>query len=390
VSGARWIVARREVTERLRSRAFRIGTAIQVAAVVVLLAVAALTSGGEDTKKVGLVGPASEAYAAPLQAAGPALDASVETEPLDDRAAAVRAVRDGDVDAAVIDGRTVLVKDDPEDTLAAVVQETRRQLALRDALQQAGADRAQVQSALDPPPLAVEALEPQNADLGERQGVAFIAILLLYFAIFTYGLSVASGVVEEKASRVVEVVLSAISPRDLLAGKILGLGAVGLVQFALTVAVGVIGAQVVESIDLPGITAGWGLLLAAWFVLGYLLYACLYAVAGALVSRQEDLGSSTSALNMIVVAAYIGSFISLQNPEGTLMTVLSFIPVSAPMAMPARWLVTDVPAWELIASFALTLVTTLAMLRLATAVYSNAALRMGPKLSLRAALASRR
>lgn len=390
MSGARWIVARREISERLRSRPFRIGTLIQLAAVVVLLAIAALTSGGEDTKKVALVGAASQAYAAPLQAAGPALDAKIETETLPDRAAAVRAIDDGDADAAVIDGRTVLVEDDPRDTLAAVVQETRRQLALREALERAGADAAQVRRALDPPALRVVALEPENADRGERQGIAFVAVLLLYFAIFTYGLSVATGVVEEKASRVVEVVLSAITPRELLSGKILGLGTVGLLQFAATVAVGVVGAQVVESVDLPGITAGWGVLLAVWFVLGYLFYACLYAVAGALVSRQEDVGSSTSALNMIVVAAYVGSFIALQDPEGTLLTVLSFLPVSAPMAMPARWLVTDVPAWELAVSFALTIVATLAALRLATAVYSNAALRMGPKLSLRAALAARR
>jgi ABC-2 type transport system permease protein len=137
------------------------------------------------------------------------------------------------------------------------------------------------------------------------------------------------------------------------------------------------------------VSIGSVLLVVLWFLLGYALYACLYAVAGALVSRQEDLQSTTGALNMVVVGSYILSFTALQSPDGLLMQVLSWVPVTAPMAMPARWLVTDVPAWELLGSVALALVSIVAALRLATLVYSRAALRIGPKLSLRSALASR-
>jgi ABC-2 type transport system permease protein len=390
VSGPRAIVARREIAERLRSRAFRIGTALQVAAVVVLLIVASVSSGGDDTKHVVLAGDASQQYAQPLRAIGPALDATVETTAVGDRAAAVSLVRDGDADAAVVDGREVVVDDDPEDTLAAAIQSVRRELALRDALDGAGVPPAALRSALDPAPLTVAVLDPGDDDLGARQGVAFIAILLLYIAIFTYGMWVATGIVEEKASRVIEVVLSAIRPRELLAGKVAGLGLLGLGQFALVVAVGVIGANLLDNVDLPEITAGWAALIVLWFLLGYALYACLYACAGAIVSRQEDLQSSTGALNMIVIGAYILSFVALQEPEGMLMKVLSFLPPSAPMAMPARWLVADVPAWQLIASVALTLLAIAALLRLATLVYSRAALRMGPKVSLRSVLAPAR
>lgn len=390
MSGARWIVARRELTERLRSRAFRIATVIQLAAVVVLLVIAALTSGGSDAKTVALVGPASAPYAEPLRAAGPALDATIRTRTLPDRAAAVRAVRDEQVDAAVVAGREVLVKDDPDDTLAAVVQQTRRQLALRDALERAGVGGAQLRRALDPAPLTVRALDPANDDQEERGGLAFIAVLLLYLAIFSYGLSVATGVVEEKASRVIEVVISAIPPRELLAGKIIGHGLLGIGQFALTVAVGVAGARLIDAIDLPSLTVGWGLLLALWFAIGYAMYACAYAVGGALVSRQEDLGSTTGALNFVVIGAYLLALIALQDPDGVLLTVLSFVPPSAPMAMPARWLLTDVPAWQQLAAVALSLAAIVALLRLATTVYAAAALRMGPKLSLRSVLAARR
>ncbi|MDW5597583.1 ABC transporter permease [Conexibacter stalactiti] len=389
MNSPRWLVARRELTERARSRAFQVGTAIQLVAILVVLAIAAFTGGGDETKKVALVGAASQPYAQALQSAGPALDATIETTAYDDRAAAVRAVEDGDADVAVIDGREVLVEDDPDDTLAAAVQATRRQLALSDALDRAGVPAAELSAALDPAPLRVQVLEPENEDRGARQGIAFIAVLLLYLAIFTYGLWVAGGIVEEKSSRVIEVVLSAIRPRELLAGKIVGLGLLGLAQFVLVLIVGVAGAQLLDAVDLPHVTVGWVAIIALWFLLGYALYACLYAVAGALVSRQEDLQSSTGALNMVVIGAYILSFVALQSPDGGMLTVLSFLPPSAPMAMPARWLVTDVPTWQLLVSIALTLVAIVAMLKLATAVYSRAALRIGPKLSLRGALASR-
>ena len=389
MTGARWLVARRELTERARSRAFQIGTAIQLVAIVVVLVIASVTGGGDDTKTVALVGPASQPYAQALRAAGPALDASVKTRAYPDRAAAAKAVEDGDADAAVIDGAEVLVEDDPSDTLAAAIEATRRQLALRDALDRAGVPPAQLQAALDPAPLPVRVLEPENENRSARQGIAFIAVLLLYLAIFTYGLWVAGGIVEEKASRVIEVVLSAIRPRELLFGKIVGLGLLGLAQFALVLAVGVVGASLLGSVDLPHVTVGWVAIVALWFLLGYALYATLYAVAGALVSRQEDLQSSTGALNMVVIGSYILSFVALQDPDGTLMTVVSFLPPSAPMGMPARWLVSDVPLWQLLVSVALTLAATALTLRLATVVYSRAALRIGPKLSLRGALASR-
>ncbi len=389
MTGARWLVAKRELTERARSRAFQVGTAIQLVAIVVVLVIASLTGGGDDTKTVALVGPASQPYAQALRAAGPALDATVTTRDYPDRAAAAKAVEDGDADAAVVDGAEVLVEDDPSDTLAAAIEATRRQLALRDALDRAGVPQAQLQAALDPAPLPVRVLEPENEDRSTRQGIAFVAVLLLYLAIFTYGLWVAGGIVEEKASRVIEVVLSAIRPRELLFGKIVGLGLLGLAQFALVIAVGLIGATVFSSVDLPHVTAGWVAIVTLWFLLGYALYATVYAVAGALVSRQEDLQSSTGALNMVVIGSYILSFVALQDPDGTLMTVVSFLPPSAPMGMPARWLVSDVPLWQLLVSVALTLATTVATLRLASVVYARAALRIGPKLSLRSALASR-
>lgn len=389
-TNARWLVARRELSERMRTRAFRVATAIQVAIVVIVLIIAAVTGGGSKHDDVGLVGPAAQSYAPALRAAGPALGATVRTHVLPSAAAAERQVHDGGLDAAVVDGRSLIVKSDPGSTLAAVVQSVGRQLALRDALTRAGVGGAQLRQALAPAPLTVRALSPQAKDHNARRGIATLAIVLVYLAVFTYGLWVAGGVVEEKSSRVIEVVLSAIRPRELLVGKILGLGALGLLQFALVIVVGLVGASVTNAVHLPSATGGAAALIALWFVLGYALYACGYAIAGALVSRSEDLQSSSGPLNMVTIGAYLIAFIGSSNASGPLMTVASFVPLTAPMAMPARWLLTDVPAWQLLVSVALTLAATVLLLRVATRVYSASVLRLGPRVSLRAALAARR
>lgn len=383
------LVARRELVERGRSRTFRFATAIQLLLIVALLVIVSLTSGG-STQHVGLVGAASQPYAAPLRASGPSLGATVVTEPVATAAQARQRVHDGKLDAAVIDGATVIVKRDPGSTLAAAIQAVRRELALRTALARAGVPAAQAQRALAPTPLPVHALAPQAKDHDTRRAIASVAIVLLYIAIVTYGMWVAGGVVEEKSSRIVEVVLSAIRPRELLTGKVLGLGLLGLMQFVVVIAVGVVGAHVTSAVHVPSATTAAALLVAAWFVLGFALYACLYAVAGALVSRSEDLQSSAGALNMMSVAAYLVALAGTSNPAGGLLTVASFIPFSAPMAMPARWLLADVPAWQVAASAALTVVTVAALTRVAVRVYEGAVLRLGPRVSLRSALAARR
>jgi ABC-2 type transport system permease protein len=386
---ARWLVARRELTERARSRALRIATLLQLGLIVAVLVISALAGGDEDTKTVGLVGSSSQAFAQPLRASGPALGVTLRIRTLPSRAAAERGVDDGDLDAAVVDGDEVLVEHDRTDTLTAAVQAVRRQLALRGALERAGVPPRQLAQALSPPALRVRAIDPQPADQDTRSGLAIVAVILLYIAIITYGMAVAGGIVEEKASRVIEVVLSAIRPRELLFGKIAGLGALALVQFALTIGVGVGAALALNVAELPSVTGGAAALVVAWFLAGFLLYACLYSIAGALVSRSEDLQSAAGPLNVVTVACYLVAFFGVGSPDSELSVVASFVPLSAPMAMPVRWLVGDVPGWQVAVSFALTLLTAFAIMRLSAAIYAGTALRLGPRLSLRRALAVR-
>ncbi len=201
----------------------------------------------------------------------------------------------------------------------------------------------------------------------------------------TYGYFIAMGIVAEKASRVIEVLLSAVTPNEILTGKVAGLGLLSLAQFGLLAIVGFIAASV-AGVDLPSGGAEAIILAVVFSLLGFLLYACAYAVTGSLVSRQEDLQSSSMPLTLVLVAAYILTQSALASPHGTLLTALSIIPVTAPIAMPARVALVDVPIWEIVLAAALTLVTALLVLRLAAAIYRATVLRMGQRVPLREAL----
>jgi ABC-2 type transport system permease protein len=229
----------------------------------------------------------------------------------------------------------------------------------------------------------IEEITPPRT--GTSKGIAYLAALLLYLAILTYGLFIATGIVTEKATRVVEVILSAVRPIELLAGKVIGLGLLSLGQFGLVAIVAFLTAEL-AGVDLPT-GAPLAIVLAVGFsLLGYLLYACAFAVAGSLVSRQEDLQTSSAPLTMILVGGFLLTQASLSDPDGRLSEVLSIVPLTAPLAMPSRVALTDVPVWEIVLAAGLTLVLALYVLRLAASVYSATVLRMGQRLPLVEAL----
>ena len=207
-------------------------------------------------------------------------------------------MRDESVDAALVRG-AIVTRDEPQDDLEQLLQGAGRQVRAGEALRSEGVSPAQARDALNPPPLRTTLLEGED-DSGD-QGLAFVASLLLYMQLIIYGLAVASGVVEEKASRVVEVLLASISPRALLAGKIAGIGVLGLMQLTLTAVVGIALAAASGAIELDGGQIGTIAVVLVWFLLGYVLWASLYAIGGAIVSRQEDLQSSTTVLTLALV-----------------------------------------------------------------------------------------
>ncbi len=213
-----FLTARREVRELLRSRAFRISTAIQLAIVIAIVVISGLTSGDDSDKfDVGYVGPEAERVVDQAQKRQAAFDAEITSREFGDEEAARSAVSDEDVDAAVV-AAGLVARSDPSDTLVSLLQSASASVRATQVLERAGVGSSEIQAALEPKPLPVsEVGEPSSGS-----GIALVGSLLLYIAILSFGIVVATAVVVEKSSRVIEVVLSAIRPIQLLTGKVLG------------------------------------------------------------------------------------------------------------------------------------------------------------------------
>jgi ABC-2 type transport system permease protein len=211
-------------------------------------------------------------------------------------------------------------------------------------------------------------------------------VVVLYSLLILFAQFVAQGVVEEKSSRVVELLLATMRPWQLLAGKILGLGVLGLGQIAVIAAIGIGGALAFDVVELPGELVGTVLWLLFWFVLGYALFASLFAVAASLVSRQEDLGSVLTPASLVLVAGFIVAIQAASDPESTLAVVTSYVPGLSPMVMPVRQAAGDVALWEVAVAVLLMLVAIALVVRLGGRVYSGALLRTGGRTKLKEAL----
>lgn len=370
MSGRRaiWLVARREIVERMRERSLAISTGVTLAILVAIIVLPkALGLDGSTTYDVAASGPRAERVVSAAQQVAERLDVEVEVR-REPSAAAVRdAVDDEQADAGLAGGAgSVVVRSEIQDELALVLQEGARI---------ARSDRA------PPPALPVSELRPgENSD--QQQTIAFVAVIVLYAQLIGYGFWLAAGIVEEKTSRMVEVLLSTLRARDLLAGKILGIGAVGLAQLVLVGVVSAALAVAVDAVDVAGDAFGALGIVLAWFLLGYGFYACLFAAAAALVPRQEEIQNVTGPLTIVLVGSFILSFQAIDDPGGGLATVLSFVPPTAPMVSPVRVIAGDISVLEGIAS-ALVLVASIAVLVVVAArIYAHAVMRTGTRVSL--------
>jgi ABC-2 type transport system permease protein len=382
------IVARREFVERGRDRGFLISTAITLLVLVGVIVATSVLGGGETRYRLGAVDDARQVAERSVQAAQ-LLDVDVELVTASDDAAAVAAVRDGRLDAAVIGGTEIVVRSEPPTELVGIVQAVSQRMRTEDALRGSGLSDDQIRAALDQAPLGIRALEPVDDRRRENSAVAFVGVLALYGQLFAYGYWVAAGVVEEKSSRVVEVLLATVRPSQLLRGKILGIGVLGLLQLLLIGVVGLIAAQTVGSLDFPsGAIATIGIVLV-WFVFGFFFYAGLFAVAGSIVPRQEDLQSTMTPLTLLIVGSFLIGLNAIGNPSSTLATVASLLPPSAPLVMPSRIVLGETSLLGALLSVAITVGATVALVPLATRIYSAAVLRPG-RVRIRQALRASR
>jgi ABC-2 type transport system permease protein len=378
------LIAEREVRERLRGRAFRASTVVMLLAVLGIVVFAALQGDDGATEATIVVSgrdaAAVERAATERQAA---FDLKLEVRREPSAAAARRAVADGDADASLTTGGTIAVAHDAPDAVVPLLRAVWQDTSARAALRERGLSADEARAALAPPPLRVVRI---GEDTGGGETLAFIGTLLLYVGILSFGYYVASGVVEEKGTRVVEIVLSAVRPAQLLAGKVIGIGLLGLAQLVAIAGIGILVALALGSVDLPAATAETVLVSAVYFVLGYTFYACGFAAAGAIVSRQEDIQSTTAPLAIALVISYLIALSVLGNPDSTLAQVTTFLPPVAPLVVPARAAQDALPLWELVLSLIAMAAGIALLLVLGARIYERTILRLGSPLTLAQAL----
>jgi len=379
------LIARREITTRLKDKGFIASSIFIILLILGSVVFQVLIQSGASAVSVGVAGGPQE-LAEAIRGQADALGLDAEVTEYGDEAAARQAVEDEEVDAAVIDGQTVLVVESLGDDLGVAISGAVNGLEVSQRLSEAGVDP----SILEPVTLDVTALQPAAGEADERAVVAFVAILLLYTLLIFFGQFIAQGVVEEKASRVIEVLLAAVKPWQLLAGKIIGLGVLAFSQLLIICAAGLAAAIGFDVITVPGAAIATVVQVLGWFLLGFTLVAALFAVCGALVSRQEDLQSVLLPMTLILVAALFLAITAGQNPNGTLAKVTSFIPALSPMVMPVRVATGTVMWWEIALAVALMLVAIVAVVRVGGRVYSGALLRKGGRVKIKDALASER
>jgi len=276
----------------------------------------------------------------------------------------------------------LVFKETADPTVQGVVSSAIAGLRVNAALEAQGVDPQTFVAAQAPP--TVQALEPPEAGSDTRFLIANIGAVLILVGVFSFGFTVLTGVVEEKQSRVMEVVLSTVLPRDLLMGKVLGIGILGLVQLAVFVVAAFIAASLTRELELPATTPGAAVQLVVWFILGYTLYSTALGVLGALASRMEEASNASTPVTIVAMLSYfVAIFSVISDPTGLVAVVATFIPFSAPMVVPMRAALGAITPIEIVVSAAITIVAIWVLFVVGGRVYAGAALQTAGRVKLR-------
>ncbi|MEV0679788.1 ABC transporter permease [Actinosynnema sp. NPDC050436] len=381
-----FLVARREFLTKVRARSFVVGTLAIIAVMAGYVLFQALLVDREGRDTVALAGQAT-VLAEPLRQTARSFGREVDVVDVTDPAVAEQRVRDGEVDVLVTgapDALRVVVKERLDDALRNSIDLIVKQQVLNAQLAEAGLDPVGVARNVDAAKVDVVELEPGDAQRGQRLAIGLVIAALLYYSLLVYGSMVAQGVVEEKSSRVVEILLSTLRPWQLLLGKVIGLGLVGLVQLLIIGGVGVVASSVTGLVDVAGAAGGALAVGVLWYLLGFFLYATVYAAAASLVPRQEELQSVLTPISTVIVVVFVvGINLMIQDGTSGLVAVLSMLPPFAPILMPGRMAMGLAPAWQVVVAVVLALGAVAVITWLGGKVYSNAVLRTGSRVKLR-------
>jgi ABC-2 type transport system permease protein len=390
-TGEVWLVAAREIRERLRGRIFRLGTLLILAVAAAAIIIPTLTARTQQVQRVGVVGALSASLRAAVANSAQSVGASARLVPEPGEQAADGGLRSGNLDLVIVNGRALVVNKpvQPTDTSTAArfVQAVAKNLGVAEAVAAAHLSAAQSSALASARPLPVRSIQP-GAVTGATRTTSLVGLILIFVMLTQYNTWILTGVMEEKSSRVIEVLLAAVRPAKLLTGKVTGIGLVAFAQATLIVVFALALGKAVDSALLHGTAP---LVLAStlvWLVLGYAFYCWVYAAAGSLAERQSQVQTLALPLSIPIIVGYVVSVTAATSGTASaFFKVLAYLPPTAPFAMPVLVGLRSVTWWEFLASAIISLVCTAEMARLATRIYRRAILQTGRRVKLRPMLA---
>lgn len=387
-TGAIRLVAGREVRERLRARSFYVSTGLLVVLILAMGVISGFVDGGGPSElDVGVVEPAAAELEPALAEVGAAFDREVAVNWFDDVDAALHALEAGDIGVVLDPGdRRVWFDDGISNEVLSIVQQAWSGVEIRQSLVATGLELADIDDVLRATPLEAVTLDGD----GEVDGLAIltgtIAAILLFVSLQTFGTYVLTGVVEEKSTAVIEILLVRADPSHLLAGKIIGIGVAAMAQFSLAVMAGLVSLRI-SGVTVPSEVWSAVPMAVVWFLGGYALYSTLFALAGSLVSRQEDAQAAATPIFTALIGGYLLVFIFGYVPESTASTVMSMIPFIAPLLMPMRMAAGAASMVEVVVALVLLVAAIWAVWKLASRIFEQVLLNRGSRISWRNAAA---
>ncbi len=379
-------MARREAVERARSKAFKISTVVLLVMGPMMVVLSQIVPGliEDDPAQIAFVGNNPAEISSALAQTAAAIDLEYELRDVDTADKAEEMLDEGEIDAVLVDGERLIFQSEAISEIVFALNEAVRAANLPAQIEALGLTLEDVAPLISPMDLDVRLLDPPEEDEALHPVVALLVIVAMFGAIVLYGQWVLLGVIEEKTSRVAEVLFGAVRPTELMIGKVVGNLFLAMAQMGMGAVSGVIALALIgSSVDVPNLAfSGVAVALVA-AVMGVVLYAFAYAAAGATVSRPEDATSAAMPIMVVLMVGYVGSaFVVISDPDSAIAVALSLAPPWAPIAMPARVALGSPAWWEVAIAFGLLAVTIVGMARLAGRIYTGAILQTGPRIGL--------
>jgi ABC-2 type transport system permease protein len=381
-----WLLAKREFVERSRAKAFVITMAVITVAILAAGPVINALAGGEpDATVVGLVGVEVPGLEQELEIQGELFAIEIEVARYGSQEEAAASLESGEIEAVLVDSTEIVYDENDSATLTALITRAVNSAVVDATLSDLGLSDEQIAGLREPTPLTVVVVNEADANDDAQRGAAFIGTILLYLSIIMFGQFVAMGTVEEKQNRVVEVVLSRVRAWQVLVGKVVGIGALGLLQLTILLGAAFVSAQIAgfTDIDVTGIGVPIIGRVLFWFVLGYVFYAFLYAAVGSTVSRQEDLQGAIMLPVAVILPGYLLAIAAAEDPDTLVARVGSLLPMWSPFVMPVRIAAGSAAPWEVVVAIAGSVVGAIGLVWIGSRIYRGALLHVGTKLKIK-------